>query len=160
MFDDTIRLDTSTRPEVAVFLQWLILVRKDSGAEPNDKLFDIDLKELASAFKEAVTWLHLEKWTFVLYSCRHGGPSADRAEGNRTQEQVQKRGRWASDRSMRRYEQTGRLHAVIASLPAAVADFARRACANLLALVLQPRRLKRPACNDQQVPPPLPKEDA
>ena len=45
----------------------------------------------------------------VPYMCRHSGPSVDRANGWRSQEEVRKRGRWRAHRSMVRYEKAARL---------------------------------------------------
>jgi hypothetical protein len=41
---------------------------------------------------------------------RHSGASLDRASNRRTQEEVQKRGRWATLTSVKRYEKAGRLN--------------------------------------------------
>ena len=159
VFDDTVRLDSRSRPEVALLLVWWVQCRRQAGADNDDFLFTMDQAELSKAFVKAIEWLWLSPWRFVLYSNRHGGPSADRGDGSRSPEEIQRRGRWASERSVRRYEQTGRLHAVIASLPATVQDFCRRAAAHLLELIISPRALRRPEPGCCQPPPPPPAED-
>ena len=45
----------------------------------------------------------------VPYIMRHSGVTIDRATGERSQEEAQKRGRWKQASSMRRYEKAGRL---------------------------------------------------
>ena len=45
----------------------------------------------------------------VPYQARHSGASEDRARGRRRQDEVQKRGRWSSIRSVMRYEKGGLL---------------------------------------------------
>ena len=45
----------------------------------------------------------------VPYVLRHSGPSWDRLQGRRSQEQVMKRGRWRSLQSVARYEKAGRV---------------------------------------------------
>ncbi|CAE7231430.1 gag-pro-pol [Symbiodinium sp. CCMP2456] len=56
------------------------------------------------------------------YRLRHGGPSRDIALRLRTLAEVQKRGRWKSFASVRRYEKGGRLSQQLQSLPRALRD--------------------------------------
>ena len=152
IFDDTIRLDSAGRPEISELVGILLKLHAKAGKSPDQRLFDFTHSDMAGAFKAGLEWLHLSQWDFVPYCLRHGGPSADRADHSRTVEQVQRRGRWASEKSLRRYEQTGRLHAVIASLPAPTLYFCRRSQAHVLNLVLFPRGLKRPEVVIHHVP--------
>ena len=56
----------------------------------------------------------------VLHSLRHGGPSTDVAMGGRSLEEVMKRGRWQSMRSVARYARGGRVGEQLSVLPAHV----------------------------------------
>lgn len=142
IFDDTIRLDTRSRPEVSTLLQ--ALLASFAIAAPTTRLFDFSHAELGRAFSAAMDWLSLSPWNFTLYCCRHGGPSTYRASGERSMSDIQRRGRWQSDSSLRRYEQQGRLHVVLGRAPPASVKFCERCQAHLVDLVLNPRELKRP----------------
>ena len=52
-----------------------------------------------------------------LYQLRHGRASFDRAQNFRTLSEMNKRGRWAADSSVRRYERAARLQSVERELP-------------------------------------------
>ncbi len=58
----------------------------------------------------------------VPYSARHAGASGDRAAGVRSLGEIKKRGRWASDSSVKRYEQGGRILAQLQKLDARTRD--------------------------------------
>ena len=98
--DNSLALDSA-------WLQWLspvlaVISQGDSESSPWNFTYLEYLKQLkASAARLGVQ--------LVPYQCRHSGVSVDRANGWRSQEACQKRGRWASIRSLVRYEQHGRL---------------------------------------------------
>ena len=99
--DDTVTLDSGR-------LGWLtevmsILSEKKKG-EP---LFETSYSELFAAMARVTHRLDL---ALVPYQMRHSGASIDRATLRRSIESIQKRGRWASARSVRRYEKMGRLN--------------------------------------------------
>jgi len=48
---------------------------------------------------------------------RRGGPSENRAVGTRTEGEIAKRGRWLCTSALRRHEQRGNLHVVLACTP-------------------------------------------
>ena len=145
IFDDTIRLDSKSRPEISILMGWLLSEHRKPGHSMESRLFRFSHTDIAAAFRDALKWLHLEGWAFVPYCLRHGGPRADRAEETRSIAEVQRRGRWASEKSLRRYEQTGRLHAVMASLPAPTLLFCRQARAHIIQCLTQPAAFARPA---------------
>jgi integrase len=97
--DDSIRLDAKR-------LLWVDRVLKILKLRPQGLLWSFDYAQFCSMMKRvnALTGLKV-----VPYQGRHSGPSIDRAENVRTQEEVQKRGRWKSHRSLIRYEKHGRL---------------------------------------------------
>jgi len=69
-------------------------------------LWDFSYPELAGYLKKAATELGL---SVHAYQARHSGPWIDLALGLRTLEAAQKRGRWASAKSVIRYERHARL---------------------------------------------------
>lgn len=73
----------------------------------------------------------LEQFNITPHMARHGGPSADVFEGTRALAEVQKRGRWASARSVARYEKHARLLRMFHRAPSHVLAAARSACASL-----------------------------
>ena len=75
------------------------------------------------------------------YQGRHSGISIDRASGERTQEEAQKRGRWRAQASVRRYEKAGRLNDAWQRLPQQVKDAA------IIAEAVLPNKLQRAVCN-------------
>ena len=58
-------------------------------------------------FRKAALKLNIDA---APYQGRHSGASLDRSSGLRTLEAVRKRGRWASSKSVQRYEQAGLLN--------------------------------------------------
>lgn len=52
---------------------------------------------------------HLRLGNVVVYQACHSGPSIDTARNSRSLEECKKRGRWASWRSVSRYEEAARL---------------------------------------------------
>ena len=66
---------------------------------------------------------------------RHGGPSEDYLRGARSLPDIQSRGRWASFRSVQRYQKSGRALASFRRLSAAVKAEAKRAEAKQLAFL-------------------------
>lgn len=99
--DDSITLDSS-------YLKWLDpvwgLLHIERRGQP---LFSFDYPELLQALKKAVKYWKCG--AVVPYQWRHSGPSIDRAIQWRPLSEVQKRGRWAKQKSVARYEKAARL---------------------------------------------------
>ncbi|CAE8693166.1 unnamed protein product [Polarella glacialis] len=98
--DDSLLLDSP-------WLQWLgpaLHVMKQGPAEEN--LWGFDYPQYVKQFRNCCQDLQIH---VVPYQARHSGPSIDRARVLRTQDEVQKRGRWASRKSLARYEKAARL---------------------------------------------------
>ena len=72
-------------------------------------LWDFGYVEYLRVFKLACEAWKLEG--VVPYQMRHSGPSIDRAQNLRSLVDCQKRGRWASWKSVTRYEKSARLSA-------------------------------------------------
>ena len=105
LFDDAVRLDSSLRPEVSELLAWYL-----SFFSPNsdEHLFCFPQAKFNFLLSQICNLLQLSKFDFSWYASRHGGPSEDRLHNTRTLPEVQRRGRWALDKNLRRYEQHGR----------------------------------------------------
>jgi hypothetical protein len=107
--DDSILLDSP-------WLQWLgpaLQILKQGPREEN--LWGFDYPQYVKVFRACCEDLQMH---VVPYQARHSGPSIDRARGLRTQEEVQKRGRWASHKSLVRYEKAARLASTFNQLSA------------------------------------------
>ena len=63
--------------------------------------------------EDALKQLRCQQLQITPYTLRHGGASEDRAVSARSLEEVQKRGRWKSFTSVRRYEKLARLSLVM-----------------------------------------------
>ena len=120
--DDTIAMDGRRAPWMARVYQ--VLSEKGSG----EALFGCSYLDFASALASACRRLNLK---VVGYQMRHSGASMDRADGSRSLEAVQKRGRWQAQKSVRRYEKHGRLNESWKSLSASQQSYFEK-CEKLL----------------------------
>mmetsp|Transcript_177525 Transcript_177525/g.563195 ORF Transcript_177525/g.563195 Transcript_177525/m.563195 type:complete len:129 (+) Transcript_177525:758-1144(+) len=86
--------------------------RPKAGDQDSD-LFDFSYEDLSQSFKKAVCQRKYDKVGIVhLYQRRYGGASHDAATRARPMAEIQRRGRWARDRSLRRYESGDRINDV------------------------------------------------
>jgi integrase len=116
--DESLRLDTPS-------LSWLgAILRALRGGGNSERVFDYDYPAFARVFQVAVANTGLGP--LVPYQGRHSGASIDRCNGRRTVEEVRKRGRWKSHRSVVRYEKSGLLQASALRLGPAKVEFCRR----------------------------------
>lgn len=74
------------------------------------------------------------------YRLRHGGASRDFALKLRRLEEIQRRGRWKSFASVRRYEKGGRLQQLLRQLPKKVLSDALDAASNIEQIFLRLRK--------------------
>ena len=99
--DDTVILDSQ-------HLQWLNPVWRVLHDQDAEKLvFPFGYAAYMVEFKRSVAALGVPG--AVPYQARHSGPSIDLALRRRDLKAAKKRGRWKTDRSLRRYEKAGRL---------------------------------------------------
>ena len=103
--DDSIKVDSSWLTWIAPVLEKLV-----AGRSPLEPLWDFSYPELVYDFRIATIDAGIPG--VVPYQARHSGASIDRATQERTLPEVKKRGRWASDKSVNRYEKHGRLQSV------------------------------------------------
>ncbi|CAK0850468.1 unnamed protein product, partial [Prorocentrum cordatum] len=111
-FDQTIVLDLDRQAALADALVQLGLER---GVGP---LLDLTPSALRRALDEAAAaWRLGPLGPLDAYRFRRTGASVDFATGARRLEEIQRRGRWRSARSLRRYEHGGRLADLLRRLP-------------------------------------------
>jgi len=80
------------------------------GRHPEQPLFALSMKSWTRAFNQASAALGLETLgPPVLYQLRHGGASHEMLTNAREFGDIKKRGRWESDRSLKRYAKGGRV---------------------------------------------------
>jgi integrase len=110
VFSDSVLLDC---PYTAFLAPMVAQLARQPKGTP---LWDFSYPEFAAPLKTAAAELGV---TVHAYQARHSGPSIDLAKGLRTLEAAQKRGRWASPKSVIRYERHARLAAEWSKLTAA-----------------------------------------
>ena len=100
-FDLSVRLDSS-------WLRWIGPVLSEmQRLDPEKTVWEFDYPELLREMKACCRALQLRPVT--PYQARHSGASIDRASGERTQAEVQRRGGWRQLKNMARYEKSARL---------------------------------------------------
>lgn len=101
------------------YLAWLgpALAQRVNKANPSEPLFKFPMEEGVKAFQRAVETLQYSQASIsCVYQIRHGSASTDVLQKLRTLEQVQKRGRWVTPKSVRRYTNGGRISQVFQEL--------------------------------------------
>ena len=100
--DDTIPLDSRR-------LRWLAPVLQELARRrpAHQRLLAHSYAAYLSLFRRTTQRLGVQ---VVPYQARHSGASCDRAENVRSLEATQKRGQWASQKSVKRYEKAGRVN--------------------------------------------------
>ena len=79
-------------------------------------IWDFTMGEFRNAFLEAAIGVGIKQWQPCLYMGRHTGASLDRLMGTLPLSEVQKRGRWKSETSVKRYEKRALVQEVYNSL--------------------------------------------
>jgi len=80
------------------------------------RLFDFNLDQMRRHFVQIAAKVGINQWNPVLYMARHTGASLDRLENRISLEEVRRRGRWAAESSVRRYEKRALVMEVFQSL--------------------------------------------
>ncbi|CAK0891907.1 unnamed protein product [Prorocentrum cordatum] len=101
------------RPHIADMLR-----ARKAAKKPGELVFGCSVEAYRRALRKASDDIGIA--AFPAHSARHSGPSHDAAEGYRTVWAIQRRGRWASEKSVLRYMKTHALVAARAAVPAAV----------------------------------------
>ena len=113
-FDETLALDN---PDFGFLGAVFKKIRRER--KPLEPAFDLDYKSWMESFRLAGVALQLEALgPPVLYQLRHGGASHEALTGFRDGVSLLRRGRWASERSVKRYAKGGRVNQVLSLLTA------------------------------------------
>ena len=105
-------------------LEWFSKVFEVLKEGPPGPIWPFRYDELTREFNAVCKELGLTK--VVPYQLRHSGPSGDRLKRWRTNTEIQKRGRWAQESSVARYEKHARVTLEMQKLPQVVADYCRQ----------------------------------
>ena len=125
--DDTIMLNSART-------MWMDAVwRTLAAGKPDELLFPFGYGPF---FKMLTATGRRHGLDLVPYQGRHSGISIDRAENARSHMEAMKRGRWRSERSVRRYEKAGRLNDVWTRLPANTKASAEKAERRIKSVIL------------------------
>ena len=122
--DDTVLFDDASRPGVVG--AFAALVRRARRLRSRTLLPSHTYVSYNKVLKRAAKAVGIP-FKVTPHLARHGGPSEDFLRRARTLLEIQARGRWASFRSVQRYEKAGRLLAALRKLPPAVRAAACRA---------------------------------
>jgi hypothetical protein len=119
MLDDSVLIDLD---------RWILppLAWVKGRLRPEAPLWSFSMEDIQYQFQRACTHLGLAVISTHLYSLRHGGASHDLLSRRRTPEQVQRRGRWRSEKSLRRYGKETRLLLEMGKVDSSVFDFGER----------------------------------
>ena len=100
-------------------LQWVsgLLERQVASHPGMAPLWDFDDMEFKVAFVRAAELSGLGHLGLTPYHLRHAGPSWDALTGLRGQREIQRRGRWASQTSVVRYERASQVVGALQRLP-------------------------------------------
>ena len=97
-FDESVRMDIDE-------LEWMndifVELRADGSSEPVWSFLNV---HLTSMLRDPAALSGVSHLRPQLYSLRHGGASHDALTRRRPLSEIKKRGRWASDQTVRRYE--------------------------------------------------------
>ena len=97
-----------------------LLQQRCRGKKPSEKIFESSASRYRHSWHAAVKKLGLP--IGPPHSARHSGPSHDAATGYRTMWQIQRRGRWSSERSVLRYAKTHTWLEVRSKVPAEIME--------------------------------------
>ena len=98
--------------------------------QPGDRIFKVSREQVTERVAAAVERLKLDPQDRRLHRLRHTGPANDILTETRTLEQVRRRGRWLSLRSVERYTKTAHLVSDLARLPQDIIAYGREFLAN------------------------------
>lgn len=85
--------------------------------QPHDLLFDFTTHDVTKAFNVCLNkYAYYQMGICCTYQLRHGSASTDVLQGLRSLTDIQKRGRWQTPKSVRRYSNGGRVSQVFGNL--------------------------------------------
>ena len=128
-FNDSVIFDTQGREWIGAVLATLA-----KKAPPEKKLFQLTISQFNKAMKVLADMLKITEMEVVPYLLRHSGPSQDYLAKLRTLPDIQKRGRWRSPESVRRYEKAARVMSRLSLLTETQMAFCQLACKHIVRL--------------------------
>ncbi|CAE8600432.1 unnamed protein product, partial [Polarella glacialis] len=112
-FDDSVLIGDIQHEWLGPLLELLI-----KNKTPEDKLFpSLSLASYERLFRDAMQKRYNKCIHVTPHSVRHSGPSNDKFHKRRSLLQIQKRGRWASPKSVARYEKEALLLGIWRAIP-------------------------------------------
>ena len=124
--DDSLPLESKMLPWLPALLECL------ATGPPEEKIFDFSYQDLVREFGRSKRRLRIKR--LVPYQTRHSGASIDLCLGHRSIREVQSRGRWASEKSMLRYNKSAKLAQSMKQFDSRQLDYFRMAESRLEAL--------------------------
>ena len=110
-YNDSVILDTADREWIGPLIEELAHRRRSEVG-----LFPFSQADMVQGVHQATASLGLTAWNITPYLFRHTGPSDDFVSKRRCLDAIKRRGRWASDASVRRYEKGSRVNARLMEL--------------------------------------------
>lgn len=115
-----------------------------SQRDPTTPLWVVSHSQALKMLKKAAYELDLPYQGMSLYMLRHGGASNDALMKTRTIEHIKQRGRWLSDRSVKRYQKSTRAQQLAAAMHPETLQYADLAEASLPEYIMQTRAAPPP----------------
>ena len=114
-YDETLLIDSD------FLTSWIspYLQRLHTQQTNHENLWPWTHVQFLAAWKEEIKNLKLEGLNAVVYALRHGGASHDALTQFRSPLAIKERGRWADDRSLRRYKKSALLVGEVEKVPLA-----------------------------------------
>lgn len=121
-FDESVLLDSPQR-------QWITegILRCLPSIKTDETFVGLPYAKFLEVFTKAAARAGLEAWQVTPHVLRHTGPSSDYLDQVRSLGDIQRRGRWASATSVRRYERSSRVVARLRLLPESTVRFLEQA---------------------------------
>ena len=122
------------------FMEWAVPVLEvlKRGRLPHENLWPFSLAELATEFRLSVEQVGLAELQPTLYAIRHGGASEDFLRRRRSFDEIQRRGRWRTTTSVRRYTKEAKVLSELHKVSAMVLSYGEFVEPQLQQLFLNP----------------------
>ena len=139
--DDTIILDSSSRPWLVSLVNLIVMTRKR-----DEKLFSFTIDTSRKELRAATQSLQVGILDITSYVIRHSGIEERQSVTLQVNRRSPEAGRWLSSTFLRRYEMSARLSRLVVDLPTQVLvkiQETRKVSTNLMSANLNERFLKR-----------------
>ena len=132
LWDESVTLDNLTwaHPVLSTLVE---------GRSPEEALWPFDLTELSKEFQCSVERWQLAHLRPTLYAVRHSGASEDFLRRKRSLEEIQRRGRWRTSMSVRRYTKEAKLLSELHKVSPKVLEYSAFVESQIARLFTEPR---------------------